>query len=246
LAPTEGNGGVARGVVVLLAWVPVRAVGGGVPVVGAGDVDVEGAMGLGGGLCFVNHPGRCGGTELGTPLPPSLPGSDGVAEGDGVEVEGGSLPKLVGCGAGGCPGCGGSDSGIGDVAPVVGVAVVGTEAVADGVFVAEQSRLPWPGCSDRCWSCVADTARLRGEPCCMSSSQCLPFSLAPAPCPGSTTARSTAAPRQMMAAHAPPTRIRRVIRRRSPAQSRLARVWASRRRAASSTAPRGVEQFARC
>jgi hypothetical protein len=141
-------------------------VGGGVELVCGGP-----------GLWF----GRPGG-EPPLPTPEPVPGSDGVDADDVPGVVG--SPLLVGGGIGDVQirvGCGDLDPGVGEVAVVVDGEGVGTVAVSDGELVAEQCRLILPLCPNKWWCSAADTAGRREEPAGIWSSQCLLFSLAPAP-----------------------------------------------------------------
>jgi hypothetical protein len=120
-------------------------------------------------------------------------GWDGVVDADDVPGVVGSLLPVVG-GTGDVQlrvGRGDLDSGIGEVAVVegaegVGIAVVvggevGTVVVGDGEPVTGQCRLILPLCPNKWWCSAADTAGRREEPGGIWSSQCLLFSLAPAP-----------------------------------------------------------------
>ena len=120
-------------------------------------------------------------------------GWDGVVDADDVPGVVGSLLPVVG-GTGDVQlrvGCGDLDPGIGEVAVVegaegVGIAVVvggevGTVVVGDGEPVTGQCRLILPLCPNKWWCSAADTAGRREEPGGIWSSQCLLFSLAPAP-----------------------------------------------------------------
>lgn len=91
--------------------------------------------------------------------------------------------KLGGCGGRLRLEGGGTDPGIGALlgaAVVVDGPVVGVPVVVDGVVVLGQPCLTLSGCGGQWW-CAAATAWLRGEPGGVCPSQCLPFSLAPAP-----------------------------------------------------------------
>jgi hypothetical protein len=149
----------------------------GLELVVAGSVELNDGIGGGGG------PGRPGGwPEL--PIGPPVLDSVGVGVADDdVSVGVGGTVKLGGCGGRLRLGGGGKEPGIGGVLGndvVEDGAVVGTELVVDGAVVVGHPCLIRPGCGGQWW-CSAATAWLREEPRGVSPSQCLPFSLAPAP-----------------------------------------------------------------
>jgi hypothetical protein len=150
---------------------------------------VEGVL-VGGGFEAVWEDAEVvgGGDELGHSRPGGEPDSGTGRPADVEDVDDVSVVVGALLGVGGGDGSlrlggGGTDAGIPGMlgaGAVVDGDVLGVAAVVDGAGVLRQPCLLLPACTNWCW-CGADTASLCKDPSGAASTQCRPFSLAPAP-----------------------------------------------------------------